>query len=148
MFEWMGQPEEFSDPSFNSMPVRYASKTLLPAIARLFADKTRAELEAAGQRYGVPTAGVLSLEEALATEQVKDRKAFIPMDVAPGISAPFPDGVMEIDGHRAGLGPPPPRLPATSRRISRPRPSRKPPNRLPSLNASAPWPGCGCCASA
>jgi len=110
MFEWMGQPEEFSDPSFNSMPVRYASKTLLPAIARLFANKTRAELEAAGQHYGVPTAGVLSLEEALATEQVKDRKAFVPMDVAPGISAPFPDGVMEIDGHRAGIRAPAPAL--------------------------------------
>ncbi|HUM08458.1 MAG TPA: CoA transferase [Acidocella sp.] len=110
MFEWMGQPEEFSDPSFNSMPVRYASPTLLPAIARLFADKTRAELEAAGQHYGVPTAGVLSLEEALATDQVKARKVFVPMDIAPGISAPFPDGVMEIDGHRAGIRGPVPVL--------------------------------------
>ncbi|WP_205446828.1 CoA transferase, partial [Candidatus Frankia alpina] len=70
MFAWMGRPAEFADPSYDKLTTRFASPTLLPAIARFFADKLRAELEQAGQRHGVPTAAVLDLDEALESEQV------------------------------------------------------------------------------
>ena len=111
MFEWMGRPEEFADPSFNKMPVRFSSKTLLPAMARFFAGKTRQQAEDEGQRHGVPTAPVLDLSEAIATEQFIVRKAFVPVEFAPGLSAPFPNGVLEIDGVRMGMTGPAPALP-------------------------------------
>lgn len=103
MFEWMGRPEEFADPSFKQMPVRFASKTLLPAIAGFFADKTWQELEEAGERHGVPTARLCSLGEATRSEQMAARNAFVPVTVAPGIEVPLPNGMIEIDGCRMGI---------------------------------------------
>jgi len=110
MFAWMGSPEEFADPSFDKLGTRFASPTLIPAIARFFADQKRAQLEEAGQRHGVPTAALLDLDEALRSEQITARRAFTTVEVAPGIQAPFPDGVLEIDGSRAGLRGPAPAL--------------------------------------
>ncbi|MEX3649207.1 CoA transferase, partial [Mycolicibacterium porcinum] len=101
MFEWMGQPEQFADPSFDRLRVRFSSPELMAAIGRFCAGQTRAELEIAGQRHGVPTAAVLTLAETLGTAQVEDRGYFHEIDLAPGISAPVPAGVVEIDGHRA-----------------------------------------------
>ncbi len=101
MFEWMGCPEEFADPKFNSLRERFASATLFGAIEAFCADKTRAELELAGQRHGVPTAAVLSLAEVLSTEQVAARGFFRETELSPGLTAPVPVGVVEIDGHRA-----------------------------------------------
>lgn len=110
MFEWMGRPEEFADPSYEQLGTRFTSKTLIPAIGRFFADKTRAELEEAGQQYGVPTAALLDLDEALLSDQVVARQSFAPIAVDGPISAPFPDGIVEIDGRRAGPRSPAPQL--------------------------------------
>lgn len=101
MFEWLGRPEEFADPEYDNIFVRFSSPTLLPAIARFFADKTRAELEQQGQRYGVPIAGVLTLTEALTTEQIRSRGFLREVELAPGVIGPVPAGVAEIDGARA-----------------------------------------------
>jgi crotonobetainyl-CoA:carnitine CoA-transferase CaiB-like acyl-CoA transferase len=101
LFEWLGRPEEFADPAYDSLRVRFSSPTLVPAIARFFADKTRAELEQQGQRYGVPIAGVLTLTEALATEQIRARGFLREAELAPGITVPVPAGIVEIDGARA-----------------------------------------------
>ena len=102
MFEWLGKPEEFADPAYDNLGTRFGSPTLVPAIARFFADKTRAELEAQGQQYGVPVAGVLTLTEALTTEQIRARGFLREAELAPGLSAPVPAGTTEIDGVRAG----------------------------------------------
>ncbi len=110
MFEWMGQPEEFADPEFDKITTRFKSTTLLPAINRFFADRTRERIEEEGQRHGVPAAAVLELDEALATEQMAAREAFTPVELAPGISAIFPNGVLEIDGRRTRHGGPPPAI--------------------------------------
>ena len=101
MFEWLGQPEEFADPSYDNLYTRFKSPTLVPAIARFFADKTRAELEEQGQRYGVPVAGVLTLAEALTTDQIRARGFLDEVELAPGVTAPIPNGTVEIDGRRA-----------------------------------------------
>lgn len=111
MFAWMGKPEEFADPSFDKLQTRFSSKTLLPAITRFFADKTREQVELEGQSFGVPAAAVLDLPEALETEQIRARHAFVPVKVAPGVVAPFPDGVIEVDGVRMGIAGPAPGLP-------------------------------------
>jgi crotonobetainyl-CoA:carnitine CoA-transferase CaiB-like acyl-CoA transferase len=110
MFEWMGSPAEFADPSFDQLATRFASTSLIPAIGAFFAERTRAQLEEAGQLHGVPTAGVLGLDEALLSEQVQARQAFASVELSPGVSAPFPDGVVEIDGRRAGIRGPAPVL--------------------------------------
>lgn len=112
MFEWMGRPAEFADPAFDILQNRFASRSLLPAIATFFADKTRREIEEAGQRHGVPAAALLDLDEALGTEQIVARRAFRPVEIAPGISAPLPDGTVEIDGRRMGADGPAPALDA------------------------------------
>lgn len=104
MFEWMGRPEEFADPKFEGLLDRLTSIPLWAAIEAFCADKTRNELEHEGQRHGVPTAAVLSLTEALATEQVVARGFFGDTELAPGLVAPVPRGVVEIDGCRASAG--------------------------------------------
>jgi crotonobetainyl-CoA:carnitine CoA-transferase CaiB-like acyl-CoA transferase len=103
MFTWMGSPEEFAGPEFDNLHVRFASPTLLPAIARFFADRTRADLERQGQEFGVPTAALLTLDEALGTPQIEERRFFHEVELAPGLSAPVPNGILEIDGVRAGV---------------------------------------------
>jgi crotonobetainyl-CoA:carnitine CoA-transferase CaiB-like acyl-CoA transferase len=103
MFAWMGSPEEFADPIYDNIHIRFDSPTLLPAITRFFADKTRGELEEQGQQFGVPTAGLLTLDEALTTTQIIDRSFFHDVELSPGIIAPIPNGVIEIDGVRAGI---------------------------------------------
>ena len=109
MFEWLGRPAEFADPIFSATQHRFASPTLVPAIARLFADKTRAELEAAGPRYGVAIAALLTLQEALGNEHLRSRAALGSYEVAPGRFASFPNGPIVVDGERTSAGGPAPR---------------------------------------
>lgn len=101
MFEWMGRPQEFADPKFEGLPDRLSSIPLWAAIEAFCADRPRDDLEREGQQHGVPTAAVLSLDEALATDQVVARCFFRDVEVAPGLVAPVPRGVVEIDGCRA-----------------------------------------------
>lgn len=101
MFEWMGRPEEFADPKYDKLRERFLSPTLMPAIAKFFRDKTRAELEAQAQQYRVPAAAVLTLPEALRTDQIRERGFLREVELEPGLTVPVPAGVAEIDGHRA-----------------------------------------------
>lgn len=101
MFEWLGRPEQFADPAFDQVAARFRSPALLAAIAEHFAGRTRAELEAQGHAYGVPIASVLNLDEALDTDQLRARKFLRETEIAPGLVAPVPAGIVEIDGHRA-----------------------------------------------
>ncbi len=103
MFKWIGEPEEFAGCEWEHIVTRFRSKTLLPAIARFLADKTRAEIEAEGAARGVPVAALLDLGEAVGTAQMTARNAFVPVEIAPGVAAPFPNGTIEIDGRRAGI---------------------------------------------
>ncbi|MGU3654404.1 CoA transferase [Mycolicibacterium sp. A43C] len=101
MFEWLGRPAEFADPKYDKLRERFMSPTLMPAIATFFRDKTRAELESAAQRYRVPAAAVLTLPEALRTDQIRQRGFLREVELEPGLRVPVPVGVAEIDGHRA-----------------------------------------------
>jgi len=103
LFEWMGRPSAFADPSYDRTETRSNSTTLLPAIAEFFADQHRLELEQQGKRFGVPIAAVLDLEEALRTEHMVARGAFTPIEISPGLSACFPNGILQIDGQRMGV---------------------------------------------
>ena len=105
MFRWMGSPPEFADPSFNDLVTRFDNPELIPAIGRFFAGQTRADLERHGQRAGVPIAAVLDVDEVLRSDQVIARRALVPVEISPGHSVPVPNGMIEIDGARAGCRP-------------------------------------------
>jgi len=102
MFRMMGEPPEFADEKYLQIDVRYKSPDLLPAIARFFADKTRAQLEAMGQAYGVPIASLLSLADCLAADHVRERGVFVDVDPGDGTTVPLPNGLVLIDGARMG----------------------------------------------
>lgn len=112
MFRMMGEPPEFADERYQEIGFRYKSPTLLPAIARFFADKSCAEIEAMGQAHGVPIASVLSLQDCLAADHVREREVFVDYPLGDDTTAPFPNGLLKIDGVRMGpLRPPQPATP-------------------------------------
>jgi crotonobetainyl-CoA:carnitine CoA-transferase CaiB-like acyl-CoA transferase len=102
MFRMMGEPPEFADERYQEIGFRYKSPTLLPAIARFFADKTCADIEAMGQAHGVPIASVLSLHDCLGADHVREREVFVDVALDNGTVAPFPNGLLTIDGVRMG----------------------------------------------
>lgn len=110
MWEWMGRPDAFAGPEWEKLQVRFRSPDLIPAITRFFADRTRDQIEAEAEAHGVPAAGLLDLDEAVTTAQMTARHAFASVAVAPGVEALFPNGTIEIDGHRAGIRGPAPAL--------------------------------------
>ena len=118
MFAWLGEPAAFAGPEWDNLLVRYKSPDLLPAIARFFADKTRAEIEEEAAARGIPAAGLLDLDEAIATPQMTARAAFVPVEVAQGVTLPFPNGTIQIDGARAGLRGPAPAVDGDARFVS------------------------------
>jgi crotonobetainyl-CoA:carnitine CoA-transferase CaiB-like acyl-CoA transferase len=111
MFEWMGSPEAFADARYDQLPVRLACDDLIPAITDFFADKTRAEIEAASEHYNVPAAALMDLQDATSNVQTQARRAFASAELAPGLEVPVPQGLMEIDGERMAPAGPPPGLP-------------------------------------
>jgi crotonobetainyl-CoA:carnitine CoA-transferase CaiB-like acyl-CoA transferase len=111
MFRWLGEPAELADPALAAIAARYrATAALMPAYERHFAGLSREEAVAQGQRYGVPTAALLTLAEVARSEHFAARGAF--SSVGAGrrgdLTVRVPDGLAEIDGERAGLRGPAP----------------------------------------
>ncbi|MBT0566416.1 CaiB/BaiF CoA-transferase family protein [Williamsia sp. CHRR-6] len=102
MFTWMGEPEEFSDPGLAAIPKRFkVIDKIHAAIGAMFADRSRAEIVEQGRRHGVPAAAMLEPHDVFEIEQYDERGAFTWVDVD-GRTARVPDGLVEIDGVRAG----------------------------------------------
>jgi crotonobetainyl-CoA:carnitine CoA-transferase CaiB-like acyl-CoA transferase len=109
MRAWLGEPEEFADPKFDTIAARYAaSRELNAAIADLFAPQTMDALVAEGQERGVPIAAVLTPAEALASEHFRAVGALTESEIAPGTSLAIPLGPFVVDGHHAGYRHPAP----------------------------------------
>ena len=104
MFRWLGEPEQFAAPAFDNIIVRQKSGELIAAIASFFIARTRHEIEAEGQRYGVPVSAVLTFAESVESDHMRERGAFIDVEREDGSSVRLPNGVLSIDGHRMGLG--------------------------------------------
>ncbi|AIJ23312.1 CaiB/BaiF CoA-transferase family protein [Amycolatopsis methanolica] len=104
MFSWLGEPAEFADPKYDTIPARFAAADRLhPLIARLFAGHTRDELVAEGAARGVPVGGVLGVREVLAADHFAESGALTDFEIAPGVRARVPSGYLTVDGERAGL---------------------------------------------
>jgi crotonobetainyl-CoA:carnitine CoA-transferase CaiB-like acyl-CoA transferase len=104
MRAWLGEPEQFSDPKFESIAARVvASKELNAAIAGLFGPQTMETLVTEGQRRGVPIAAVLSPADALASDHFRSVGALTEIDVAVGTPLAVPTGPFVVDGRHAGI---------------------------------------------
>ncbi|MCV7175553.1 CaiB/BaiF CoA transferase family protein [Mycolicibacterium sphagni] len=111
MRAWLGEPEQFQDPRFESIAARSrAFGELSQLMAALFADRTMAQLVAEGQAHGVPIAAVLSPSEALESEHLAAVGALVDTELAPGVPARVPAGYWVVDGTHAGYRTPAPGL--------------------------------------
>lgn len=105
MFQWMGEPEAFADPSFNDMRKRFSTPALHEAMRAFIAGKTQAEVEAESPRYRVPAAAVATLEGVLASEHLAARDALRDVALSENRTIRLPNGVTLIDGRRAAAKP-------------------------------------------
>ncbi|MBP1822757.1 CoA transferase [Mycobacterium sp. OAE908] len=118
---WLGDPEQFVDPKFDTIAARYAaSRELNEALADLCAGQTMADLVAEGQRRGVPIAAVLTPAQALSSEHFQAVGALV--DAEPGVSVPV--GPFVVDGAHAGYTDPAPSLGADETAWATERPER------------------------
>ncbi|GAY16985.1 CoA transferase [Mycobacterium sp. shizuoka-1] len=111
MRAWLGEPEQFADPRFESIAARTkAFGELSQLMAALFADQTMAQLVAEGQAHGVPIAAVLTPSQALESEHLAAVGALADTELAPGVPARVPVGYWVVDGAHAGYRTPAPAL--------------------------------------
>jgi crotonobetainyl-CoA:carnitine CoA-transferase CaiB-like acyl-CoA transferase len=103
MRAWLGEPERFADPKFDTIAARYAaSRELNEAIAELVAAQTMDDLVAEGQRRGVPIAAVLTPAQALSSEHFRAVGALADVHLAAGADVSVPVGPFVVDGEHAG----------------------------------------------
>jgi crotonobetainyl-CoA:carnitine CoA-transferase CaiB-like acyl-CoA transferase len=102
MFRWMGEPAAFASAEFNATARRYQSPELTEALASFFRSHGKEHLEATAPSYGVPLSVVRRFEDCLSSDHLKARRAFTRAELPSGRSVRIPNGVVEIDGVRAG----------------------------------------------
>ena len=108
---WMGEPEQFQDPKFDVIAERFAAwQKISVLLERQFAEKTMAELVAAGQSFGVPIAEVLDPSDALTSAHFQTVGAVTTADLTPGVSTTVPVGYYTVDGVHAGFRYPAPEV--------------------------------------
>jgi crotonobetainyl-CoA:carnitine CoA-transferase CaiB-like acyl-CoA transferase len=104
MFGWLGEPEEFADPSYEELITRFMSwDKLQPLIAEFLDDQTRDEIVQHGSKLGIPIASMNTPAETASSEHVKVRKSFVDAEVAPGVNGLVANGYLEFAGQRAGF---------------------------------------------
>ena len=114
MRAWLGEPERFADPKFDTIAARYAaSRELNEALAELFAAQTMHDLVTEGQRRGVPIAAVLTPAQALASEHLRAVGALADVDLGTDAVVSVPVGPFVVDGEHAGYTTPAPVLDAS-----------------------------------
>lgn len=103
-FDWLGRPEELADPGLEQMFTRIMNwPAIRTALIDLFADKSRKEIVAHGMELGIAVASLHTAQEVLASEHVAARKSFVRAEVAPGLTADIANGLVDINGGRAGF---------------------------------------------
>lgn len=104
MLEWLGNPPELVGDRYDDITTRQlADAVIKPYYERLFAGITRAEAVAAGRRFGVPAAGLLTATEVLDEPAFAAAGSFTELDLGHGVRTTVPTGLVEIDGAKAGV---------------------------------------------
>src|SRR3546814_8131440 len=124
MFGWLGEPEEFADPRYDSISARVADGARLnELIIDLFAQQKGADLVEEAARRGVPLAQVLTLGQAITSEHFTTAGTVVETELAPGLIATVPVGCIDIDGRRDQIRHPAPALGQGSADVAPPPPS-------------------------
>ncbi|MEM6106844.1 CoA transferase [Mycobacterium sp. 050272] len=106
---WLGEPEEFQDPSYDTLGARFAAWPQISVLVdALFADKTMKELVAEGQAHGVPISAVLTPSRILASEHFQAVGAITSAELVPGVRTDVPTGYFVVDDERCGFRTPAP----------------------------------------
>lgn len=104
MRAWLGEPEQFADPKFDTIAGRYAaSRDLNALIADFVAPQTMDTLVAEGQTRGVPIAAVLTPAETLASEHFRAVGALTTTHFTADAPVVAPAGPFVVDGRHTGL---------------------------------------------
>ncbi|KAB2582112.1 hypothetical protein BS297_27210 [Rhodococcus erythropolis] len=105
---WMRHPKEFADQAFDDLSARLtAVGTLYPAIRRFLEPKTRSQIVEEGRQFGVPTGALLELSEILREDHFADRTSSAFIETKAG-RLRIPNGIMKVNGARAGIRRPAP----------------------------------------
>jgi crotonobetainyl-CoA:carnitine CoA-transferase CaiB-like acyl-CoA transferase len=103
MWEWLGKPEAFSDPHWETFVARLQNADLLTKLYEAhFANMSMEEVSEEAQRRGIVCTPVLRPDEVLNNVHLRARRTFVDLPVAPGVSGPFASGFVEVDGVRQG----------------------------------------------
>ena len=103
MWEWLGKPEAFSDPHWETFVARLQNADLLTKLYEAhFASMSMEEVSEEAQRRGIVCTPVLRPDEVLANAHLRARGTFVDLPVAPGVRGPFAAGFLEVDGVRQG----------------------------------------------
>jgi crotonobetainyl-CoA:carnitine CoA-transferase CaiB-like acyl-CoA transferase len=142
LFGWMGEPEEFADPSFEQLFTRFMNwDKILPALLRLFAGSTRAEIVEHASTLGIAVAPLSTAGEVLGSDHVRMRKSFVHEEVAPGLVGDIANGFVEIDGRRAGFRFPAPALGQHTDEVNAARTTKRSGSAQPGVEISRPLEG-------
>ena len=109
LLDWVGHPEELSDPKYDQFINRLMELPKIVAILEsFFADKNKTDVAREAQRRGIPATPLLLPGEVLDNEHTNARGTFRSLEVAPGVEAKVAAGFLSVDGERAGpeTGPP------------------------------------------
>ena len=103
MWEWLGKPEAFADPHWETFLARLQNADLLTKLYEAhFANMSMEEVSEEAQRRGIVCTPVLRPDEVLDNVHLRARQTFVPLPVAPGLTGPFASGFVEFDGVRQG----------------------------------------------
>src|SRR5262245_50148550 len=103
MWEWLGKPEAFADPHWETFPARLVNADLLTKLyEEHFASMSMEEVSEEAQRRGIVCTPVLRPDEVLNNVHLRARGSFVELPVAPGVTGPFASGFVEFDGVRQG----------------------------------------------
>jgi crotonobetainyl-CoA:carnitine CoA-transferase CaiB-like acyl-CoA transferase len=109
MRAWLGEPDQFQDPKYDTIGGRFAATRELGAlVADLFADQTMSELVAEGQCRGVPIAAVLTPTDVLSSDHFRIVGAVAEIEVGNGAHIAAPACPFVVDAGRSGLRRPAP----------------------------------------
>ena len=102
--EWLGDPEFLMDPHWDTNAARIEARDVLESMyTELFSTMTKTELSAEGQRRGLGITPVLAPGDVLQVEHFAHREAFVTTEVIDGVVGPVANGLVSIDGRRAGV---------------------------------------------
>ena len=104
LWQWMGSPEELSDPMWATTAGRIQNMDVLnPMFEEFFSTMTMVECAAEAQRRGIVATPMLKPADVLVNEHFVSRKTFRRTDLAPGLNALVADGYFALDDERMGF---------------------------------------------